>query len=209
MLCDYGCGQEAKYQFKEGKWCCSKSKNSCSFNRKKQSEEVRDSWKLLDYREKHIKAQNRLDVKEKKSKTQKETMSKPEVKEKLGKGWRGKKNIDHSERMKGERHPNWNINREEVCIPYTEKFYDLDFRNQIKKEQNSIDPVTKELLTERSCFHHIDYNKQNDSRENLIWLNHPNHTKTNFNREKWKFVLHEVNRDIIKKVMEEKNSVQY
>jgi len=22
-LCDYGCGQEAKYQFKNGKWCCS------------------------------------------------------------------------------------------------------------------------------------------------------------------------------------------
>ena len=29
ILCDYGCGREAKYQFKNGKWCCSKSKNSC------------------------------------------------------------------------------------------------------------------------------------------------------------------------------------
>jgi hypothetical protein len=28
-LCDYGCGQEARIQFKEGKWCCSKSHNSC------------------------------------------------------------------------------------------------------------------------------------------------------------------------------------
>jgi len=28
-LCDYGCGQEAKYQFKNGRWCCSKSKNTC------------------------------------------------------------------------------------------------------------------------------------------------------------------------------------
>jgi hypothetical protein len=28
-LCDYGCGQEAKYQFKNGKWCCSESHNSC------------------------------------------------------------------------------------------------------------------------------------------------------------------------------------
>ena len=28
-LCDYGCGQEAKHQLKNGKWCCSKSVNSC------------------------------------------------------------------------------------------------------------------------------------------------------------------------------------
>ncbi len=28
-LCDYGCGQEAKYQFKNGKWCCSKTHRSC------------------------------------------------------------------------------------------------------------------------------------------------------------------------------------
>lgn len=34
MLCDYGCGQEAMYQFKNGKWCCNKSKNSCEIFRK-------------------------------------------------------------------------------------------------------------------------------------------------------------------------------
>ena len=29
MLCDYGCGKEAIHQFKNGKWCCSKTSNSC------------------------------------------------------------------------------------------------------------------------------------------------------------------------------------
>jgi hypothetical protein len=29
-LCDYGCGQEARIQFKNGKWCCSKWFWSCS-----------------------------------------------------------------------------------------------------------------------------------------------------------------------------------
>ena len=29
MLCDYGCGQEATYQFKNGKWCCSKFYRQC------------------------------------------------------------------------------------------------------------------------------------------------------------------------------------
>jgi hypothetical protein len=38
MLCDYGCGQEAKFEFKNGKWCCSKSQNSCLEIRKKISE---------------------------------------------------------------------------------------------------------------------------------------------------------------------------
>lgn len=28
-LCDYGCGQEAKYQFKNGKWCCKKNSSGC------------------------------------------------------------------------------------------------------------------------------------------------------------------------------------
>jgi len=36
-LCDYGCGQEAKYQFKNGKWCCSKNVSQCPVIRKKQS----------------------------------------------------------------------------------------------------------------------------------------------------------------------------
>jgi hypothetical protein len=34
-LCDYGCGQPAKHQFKNGKWCCSKHFRSCSSQRKK------------------------------------------------------------------------------------------------------------------------------------------------------------------------------
>jgi hypothetical protein len=33
-VCNYGCGKEATHQFKNGKWCCSKSKNSCSFNKR-------------------------------------------------------------------------------------------------------------------------------------------------------------------------------
>jgi len=37
QLCDYGCGQEANYQLKNGKWCCSKSNNSCPHIRSKNS----------------------------------------------------------------------------------------------------------------------------------------------------------------------------
>ena len=30
-ICDYGCGQEANYKFKNSKWCCSKSYAACPF----------------------------------------------------------------------------------------------------------------------------------------------------------------------------------
>lgn len=35
MLCNYGCGREAKYQFKNGKWCCSKNFRMCPHMRYK------------------------------------------------------------------------------------------------------------------------------------------------------------------------------
>jgi len=37
-ICNYGCGQEAKYQFKNGKYCCSKNIAQCPVQRKKNSE---------------------------------------------------------------------------------------------------------------------------------------------------------------------------
>lgn len=37
MLCDYGCGQKAKYKFKNGKWCCEKSFKLCPVKRKERS----------------------------------------------------------------------------------------------------------------------------------------------------------------------------
>jgi len=35
QLCEYGCGREAQYQFKNGKWCCSKHHLSCLINKQK------------------------------------------------------------------------------------------------------------------------------------------------------------------------------
>jgi len=37
MECKYGCGKEAKFQLKNGSWCCSKSSNQCESIRKKNS----------------------------------------------------------------------------------------------------------------------------------------------------------------------------
>lgn len=40
MLCEYGCGKEAKHQFKNGKWCCSKSTSSCPVIKEKISQKL-------------------------------------------------------------------------------------------------------------------------------------------------------------------------
>lgn len=37
MKCDYGCNKEAKFQMKNGKWCCSEKPQQCDFLRKKNS----------------------------------------------------------------------------------------------------------------------------------------------------------------------------
>ncbi len=40
--------------------------------------------------------------------------------------------------------------------------------------------------------------KQNDSRGNLIFLNRPTHSRTNFNRNEWQRRLTKINKQIIR-----------
>lgn len=46
--CDYGCGQEAKYEMCSGKMCCSKNYQSCPSVRKKNSENVKKAHERGD-----------------------------------------------------------------------------------------------------------------------------------------------------------------
>jgi hypothetical protein len=43
-LCDYGCGQKARFQFKNGKWCCNKHYSLCPSQRKKNSTRLKKIW---------------------------------------------------------------------------------------------------------------------------------------------------------------------
>lgn len=45
MLCDYGCGNDAIYVFKNGKMCCSKNSSSCIAVRQKNSEKLKFLYK--------------------------------------------------------------------------------------------------------------------------------------------------------------------
>ena len=51
-LCEYGCGREAKYQFKNGKWCCEKHWSKCFKSR----ENLLKIMNRPEVKEKHRKA---------------------------------------------------------------------------------------------------------------------------------------------------------
>ena len=82
MLCEYGCGQEAKFQLKNEKWCCSKSWQSCPTMKRGNSAAAKISM-------------NRPEVKEKRIKSLKITLNEPEVKQKIKE--RTKKGMDSIE----------------------------------------------------------------------------------------------------------------
>jgi len=44
-LCDYGCGQPAIHQFKNGKWCCNNKISMCKSLSKKRGNSIKKSWK--------------------------------------------------------------------------------------------------------------------------------------------------------------------
>jgi len=81
-LCDYGCGKEAKYSFKNGKWCCEKSHNKCPVNREKNLESLNQPEVKKKHKKAVKEAINKPEVKTKHIKSIKEAMNRPEVKEK-------------------------------------------------------------------------------------------------------------------------------
>ena len=45
MKCEYGCGNDAKFQMTNGKWCCCNHWNKCSAIRKRNSDSVKQAHK--------------------------------------------------------------------------------------------------------------------------------------------------------------------
>jgi len=62
MLCEYGCDRKAKYQFKNGRWCCSKSHVSCPSVKEKNRDyktnyKMKEAWKKRKMNPEYIKKQ--------------------------------------------------------------------------------------------------------------------------------------------------------
>jgi len=80
--------------------------------------------------------------------------------------------------IEGEKNPNYIHGMGH--LPYTKKFNII--RLKILKRDNHTCILCQKIGTH---VHHINYNKQNDKRKNLITLCFKCHIKTNFNRDYW------------------------
>lgn len=88
--------------------------------------------------------------------------------------------------LKGENHPNW---KGELALKVTRKDYSSEFNDNLRKQVKERDGyicqecMNKDLIL---CVHHIDYNKKNNSRYNLITLCLKCHGKIKKDKEHWK-----------------------
>ena len=163
--CDYGCDQEGKYQFKNGRWCCSKRTSSCSKVREKIAEKHK-GIKLIF------------------TETHKQNISKALKGKTLG-----RKRPNHSKRMKennpmkgvsliGDMNGNWKggISNNPYCSGWSSLSEEM--RGYYKKCQNPYCCGKSNRLT----IHHINYDKENCSPDNLICLCNICNGKANGNR---------------------------
>lgn len=106
----------------------------------------------------------------------------------------GKRSIESKRKMSeshigmfvGANHPNW-----KGGISFEP--YGIEFNEQLRKQTRKRDNFTcqecgftEEQLGYTLCVHHIDYNKKNNSGDNLISLCRSCHAQTNFDRNDWK-----------------------
>lgn len=87
--------------------------------------------------------------------------------------------------MIGENNPSWNGGISK--LPYTQDWTE-DLKDAIRKRDGyrcQLCTIHQSELEEKLHVHHVDYDKENCSPENLTSLCRPCHMKTNWEREKW------------------------
>ena len=104
-----------------------------------------------------------------------------------------------------ENNPNWVENREEVSMDYTRKFFSREYRKLILIDQFFRCPVCHCHYNKmRFDLHHIDHNKKNDNRENLIFLCSSCHNYERHHREIYENKLSEINEVLINNEFKER-----
>ena len=113
----------------------------------------------------------------------------PEVRKKISKIMKGKHTSPSTEFKKGqnlgEKNVNWNNGS-------SFEPYGIAFNNQLKAYIRWMDNhtcqqcgITQNQLNYKLHIHHIDFNKKNNTIQNLISLCRTCHMQTNYNRQDW------------------------
>jgi DNA-directed RNA polymerase subunit RPC12/RpoP len=81
--------------------------------------------------------------------------------------------------LKGKNHPNWHGGISKYGYPY---IFNLELKESIRKRDGYICQLCNKKAKH---VHHIDYNKQNCKKNNLITLCHKCNIRVNYNRSNW------------------------
>jgi hypothetical protein len=111
-----------------------------------------------------------------------------EAKSKMGRDVSGNKNpmFGKGDLLKGEKNGSWQGG---ISIgKYGEEFNET-LKTEIRKRDNFVCEICRKNGYD---VHHIDYNKHNNSKNNLITLCRSCHAKTNFEREKWQVLFENI-----------------
>jgi hypothetical protein len=198
MFCEYKCGQEAKYQLKNKKWCCSKSHVSCPeirgkisksmegengpwFGKKRIDHSVRMTGKnnpMFEVKRPDFSAYMKGRIGDKHPMSGRKNPNVSEANRKR-KGEKHPYTSEMNKQRTGEKHPNWNGGSS--FEPYS-----LEWTNELKNKIRERDDYTCQLCKEYgNTVHHIDYNKKHCDFSNLINLCRSCNVKVNKNRELW------------------------
>jgi len=180
QLCDYGCGQEAKYQFKNGKWCCCESNNSCPEIKMKISESLKqnknkNSWnkgltkkddeRILKHSELMKKLHNDpnsiYNSREYKNNHLK-IMNRPETKKKISKSKFGKPSSKKGIKLKNEQ-----IEKMKMIFLLTIEKINIKYPFFSKIEEMRYNPVKPD---EKEIQVHCKNNKCQNSKEKGGWF---------------------------------------
>lgn len=151
--------------------------------RKKMSEAFRKAWTSPELRKQQ-------------SEAIKKYFSNPEARKRLSESLRGNKPWNKGKKglqkawnkgITGEKSTSWKGGLS--FEPYSPEWTDV-LKEMIRERDN----YTCQLCGKKGYpIHHIDYNKKNCNPDNLITLCKSCHTKTNWNREKWKALFQKLN----------------
>lgn len=174
ILCEYGCGQESNYQLQNGKMCCSKSYNSCSVARRKNSESNKGKIGYWKGKKQSIEARNKMKKAHTGPKNHMHGRSHTnEVKKLIS-------DLNRGQRC-GCENPNWKGGI--AAEPYCDAWLDKEYKESIKDRDGykCLNPVCVD--GKYISIHHINYIKKNCKPENLITLCKSCNAKANFERE--------------------------
>lgn len=216
MICEYGCGQEAKYKFigrgKIEKWCCEPHYNKCSFMKSKYignknpakrleiRKKISEALKGREYKKEWKK--NLSAVRAGKKYPKLSQAKKGSIPWNKGRPWSKKEKTNISNGIK-----NWWSNMDatiysKICKKYirpgeknsnwkggTSKLpYAPDWGPKVKRKVLERDNHVCQNCEEieNLSVHHINYDKMNCDSTNLITLCSPCNSKANGNRDYWK-----------------------